>query len=151
VGLLLAIAALLFLIVVMTHLYMRSDPKMLAKLARYAGATAFAALALICAVLDRAGMATVFAGLAWTAFTGGRLWPPKLPGAAQAEPPPKSEPPPSAMTRAEALQVLGLVEGASADDIRAAHRRLIAQIHPDKGGSDYLAAKINQARDVLLG
>ena len=55
------------------------------------------------------------------------------------------------MLRAEALSVLGLQEGANADDIRAAHRRLIQQTHPDKGGSDYLAAKINQAKDVLLG
>ena len=55
------------------------------------------------------------------------------------------------MSRKEALDVLGLAEGASADDIRAAHRRLIMQNHPDKGGSTYLAAKINQAKDVLLG
>jgi len=56
-----------------------------------------------------------------------------------------------AMSRAEALDVLGLKEGATPDDIRDAHRRLIANLHPDKGGSDYLAAQINQAKDVLLG
>ncbi len=54
------------------------------------------------------------------------------------------------MSRAEALAVLGLKEGATADDIRAAHRRLMKEFHPDHGGSDYLAAKINQAKDVLL-
>jgi len=54
------------------------------------------------------------------------------------------------MSRAEALKVLGLEEGASADDIRAAHRRLMLQNHPDKGGTDYIAAKINEAKDVLL-
>jgi hypothetical protein len=66
----------------------------------------------------------------------------------------KSEPPPrgtTGMSRAEALKVLGLGEGASEDDIRAAHRKLMAQNHPDRGGSDYLASKINEARDVLLG
>ena len=55
-----------------------------------------------------------------------------------------------AMSRDEAFAVLGLKAGADAADIRAAHRRLMKEFHPDKGGSDYLAAKINQAKDVLL-
>jgi hypothetical protein len=55
------------------------------------------------------------------------------------------------MTRQEALSVLGLADGASADDIRAAHRRLIQRVHPDVGGSADLAARINRAKDVLLG
>jgi hypothetical protein len=54
------------------------------------------------------------------------------------------------MSRQEALAVLGLPEGASEDEIRAAHRRLMRAAHPDGGGSDWLAARINQARDVLL-
>jgi len=55
-----------------------------------------------------------------------------------------------AMSRDEAFAVLGLKAGADPVDIRAAHRRLMKEFHPDKGGSDYLAAKINQAKDVLL-
>jgi DnaJ family protein C protein 19 len=54
------------------------------------------------------------------------------------------------MSRAEAYQVLGLQPGASEADIRAAHRRLMQTAHPDLGGSDWLATRINQARDVLL-
>jgi hypothetical protein len=56
-----------------------------------------------------------------------------------------------AMNSKEALAVLGLNEGASKDDIIAAHRKLMQKIHPDRGGNDYLAAKINQAKDLLLG
>jgi hypothetical protein len=57
----------------------------------------------------------------------------------------------SNMSRDDAYAVLGLAPGASETAIREAHRRLMAKVHPDKGGSDYLAAQINRARDVLLG
>lgn len=65
-------------------------------------------------------------------------------------------PPPSPasggkMTRAEAFSVLGLSEGASEEQIRAAHRRLMQSAHPDRGGSDWLASRVNEARDLLLG
>ncbi len=56
-----------------------------------------------------------------------------------------------AMTRAEALEVLGLGPDASPEEIAEAHRRLMQRVHPDHGGSSYLAARINQARDVLIG
>ena len=62
-----------------------------------------------------------------------------------------SQGPRTDMSREEALAVLGLAEGASEEDIKAAHRRLIQRMHPDVGGSADLAARINRAKDVLLG
>jgi DnaJ family protein C protein 19 len=55
------------------------------------------------------------------------------------------------MSRTEALQILGLREGAPREKIREAHRKLMRINHPDTGGSAYLAAKVNEAKDVLLG
>jgi hypothetical protein len=54
------------------------------------------------------------------------------------------------MSRDEALQILGLAASASVDQIREAHHRLMLKLHPDLGGTDYLAGQINMARDVLL-
>jgi hypothetical protein len=56
-----------------------------------------------------------------------------------------------AMNRAEALDILGLADGASRDEIVAAHRRLMQRLHPDRGGSTFLAARINEARRRLIG
>jgi len=55
------------------------------------------------------------------------------------------------MSREEALAVLGLREGATRDEIKAAYQRIISGLHPDHGGSDYLAAQVNEAKSVLLG
>ena len=60
--------------------------------------------------------------------------------------PPGAQP----MDRREAAEILGIEEDSSKDVIRQAHRKLIQRLHSDRGGTDYLASLVNQARDVLL-
>jgi hypothetical protein len=68
---------------------------------------------------------------------------------AAAEPPPPENT--GAMSRSEAFAVLGLKPDASPAEVKSAYRRLMSVLHPDHGGSDYLAAKINQAKNLLIG
>jgi hypothetical protein len=68
-------------------------------------------------------------------------------GAGQSAQPPRGG---TDMTVEEAYEILGLKPDADAAAIKAAHHRLMMQLHPDHGGTDYLATQINRARDVLL-
>jgi hypothetical protein len=74
-------------------------------------------------------------------------WHDEMAGDETRAPPPQGSPD---VTIDEAYAILGLTPGADAEAIKAAHHRLMKQLHPDHGGSDYLAGKINRARDVLL-
>lgn len=88
----------------------------------------------------------LFRGLGLDAWVNGEPLGPKRPGAG--EPPPSRD---GRMTDAEARSILGIEPGADVETIRAAHRRLMQRLHPDRGGSDYLAAQINAAKRQLLG
>jgi hypothetical protein len=69
----------------------------------------------------------------------------------RAQEPHQETAPGGVMDEATACSILGLSPGASADEVKAAHRRLMTKLHPDHGGSGYLAAQLNQAKDFLLG
>jgi DnaJ family protein C protein 19 len=149
----LMILGLVALIAVVAVLRMAAgrDPALLMNLARYAGIAVLVLLTIFFAVTERWVPAVFLASIGWTLFTRGRAVPE---GWFPREEPPPAQPPKrdvSTMSRDEALKVLGLGVNAGEDDIRAAHRRLMLQNHPDKGGSDYLASKVNEAKDVLLG
>ena len=75
---------------------------------------------------------------------------PALPRLARPTRPRRRRPPTAAMDERTALEILGLGPGAAEAEIKAAHRELMARLHPDHGGSSYLAAQLNQARDYLL-
>ncbi len=68
-------------------------------------------------------------------------------GQQQAQTPPRGE---QAMSSDEAMEILALKPGYTDDDVVQAHRRMMQKMHPDRGGSDYLAAQINKAKDTLL-
>ena len=113
-------------------------------------------LALLLVLTGRGGIAlgalTLFGPLIWNRWRAAR--PAGLGAGARGAGTSQGEAPRTrgaAMTRQEAYQVLGLAAGASEADIRAAHHRLMRTAHPDAGGSDWLAARVNMARDVLLG
>ena len=64
---------------------------------------------------------------------------------------PEAPPPAGRMSPGEARAILGIDPNAGPEAVRAAHKRLMQRLHPDRGGTDYLAAKLNEAKDVLIG
>lgn len=139
----------LFLFLGGLHAFERASVTTIKSLVAWIAALGGISLALLLILTGREGIAlgalAMFGPLIW------QRWRASHPaGASQSAPPP---PPRRSgnMTPEEAYQVLGLQPGASEADIRAAHHRLMRSAHPDSGGSDWLATRINQARDVLLG
>jgi len=141
----------LVVVLLLAAAYSRAKPRDLATGIRFSGGLLLGLVTIALAVTGRVGLAFLAAAGAWVLIAGTAppwLRPPQGGPGGQREFPPGRRG--VAMSRAEALKVLGLEEGATEEQIRAAHRRLILQIHPDKGGTSYLAAKINEAKDVLL-
>jgi hypothetical protein len=152
---LLAGVVLLGLLLILARGYTTSNPKNLAKGFRLSCGILLTLATVALIMMRELPMALLAAGGAWYLLLGSPPpWHRTAPGAGASgtgQSGRRSTPPTTTMSRSEALKVLGLEEGASEADIRGAHRRLIQQTHPDKGGTNYLAAKINEAKDVLLG
>jgi DnaJ family protein C protein 19 len=140
-------AVVLFVLLGGMRAFERASVTSLKSLFTWIAALGGLSLALLLVLTGRGGMAlgalTLFGPLLYRHWQAARG--PRIGGAGPAR---RSSGP---MTRQEAFEVLGLQPNASATEIRAAHRRLMRGAHPDAGGSDWLAARVNQARDILLG
>ena len=140
-------AGVLFVFLGGLHAFETAKVKTLKSLGSWILALGGLSLALLLILTGRGSIALgaimLFGPLLWQFWKGSQTGGPR-----PFSPPPRSG---GAMTRAEAYQVLGLKPGATEPEIRDAHRRLMMAAHPDHGGSDWLATRINQARDILLG
>ena len=146
-------ALTLFLFLGGLRAFERASVSTIKSLLAWIAALAGISLALLLILSGRGGIAlgalAMFGPLIWQRWQAYRM----ASGAQQRssganQPPPRRQ---GGMTREEAYQVLGLQPGATEAEIRAAHHRLMRTAHTDSGGSDWLATRINLARDVLLG
>ncbi len=143
------------LLLLLARGYVLAPPRDLAKGMRRSGGLLLAAAAVALALTGRIAFAFILGGVSWVLLFG-TIPPWNRPdyglggGQTNGNQRNSSAGRSGKMTRAEALKVLGLEPSASEAEVKAAHRRLIQQTHPDKGGTSYLAAKINEAKDVLL-
>ena len=139
-------AGLLFAILASMRAFERASAAAIRTLLTWIAAFFGVAIALLMLLTGRGMQALVGLGmvgpLLWRRWQGGA-------GPGPFQTPPRRAG--GAMGRDEAYAVLGLKPGATEADIRAAYMRLMRMAHPDSGGSDWLASRINQARDVLLG
>ena len=133
----------LALLLLLARAIVSMRPPALLRLLRVGGAALLLALAGLLLYGKRFGLAAI-AGANALSLLGLR----RRPASSRRQAP---GPMPAKMSREEAYRVLGLQPGANVDEIRAAHRRLMAKLHPDKGGVPHLARQVNEARDVLLG
>jgi hypothetical protein len=132
--------AALALLWMLGYLFLNTAPATLARTVRWLVAALVAVAIAIFVYAGREGLAVALLPALLTALLRWQPFGRRRPDASS-----------TCMTRAEALKILDLAEGATEEEVREAHRRLMVKIHPDRGGSTFLAAKINEARDVLLG
>lgn len=150
------VLAALGAMVVLAWLFSKADPGRVARLMRLAAALAVTGLGILLTVrgMGILGVPMAIAGLgfivtgSWPAL-GRRYGMGGGQTGGQQGPRPRSSG--TMMSVEEARETLGVKPGASADEINAAYRELMKKVHPDTGGNDALARRVQQARDLLLG
>jgi len=150
----LIIVAFVILLYLISRLMKQSNSPRLNRIFRYGFAVIMGLLGFLILIRGNVAVAGILGLLAflsaqgslWTVMGGAPLTPRKT-GRRHDARSRKSLP----MTREEALDILGLEGNPGPSEIKEAHHKLLKKIHPDQGGSDYLAMKINQARDILMG
>lgn len=136
-----------FLLYVISRLMKQSKSKKLTLLFRYGFALILGLLAFLIMVRGNIPVGGILAMLSFFSAQGG-LWKILVSGSDSSANPPQGM---TSMKREEALDILGLSGNPSPDEIKDAHHKMMLKVHPDQGGSDYFASKLNQARDILIG
>lgn len=155
---LLAGAVTLWLLWWLGRNYAEANPKELAALVRKIGGWAAIAFAALLLLRGRFDLALLVGGAGWwlvqgrrlDTYLGGRFSVGGKNAQGNAHAGQVDRAGPGRMTEDEALEVLGLEPSATEAQIREAHRTLMKRLHPDQGGTNYLASRVNQAKDVLL-
>jgi len=136
-----------FLLYVMSRFMQQSHSGKLNRLMRYGFAVVLGLLAFLILVRGNIPVGGILGFLSYLSAQGS-LWNIFGGSVDKKRQNPRAGLPP--MSREEALEILGLSGTPGQSEIRAAHHKMMLKFHPDQGGSDYFATKLNQARDLLL-
>ncbi|PCI32023.1 MAG: hypothetical protein COB54_08225 [Alphaproteobacteria bacterium] len=135
-----------FLLYVISRLMQKSKSRKLNLIFRYGFAVVLGLLAFLILVRGNVAVSGILGMLSFLSAQGS-LWEFLVSGPTVSAPAPRNT---TDMKREEALEILGLSGNPDPAEIKDAHHKMMLKLHPDQGGSDYFASKLNQARDILL-